>query len=123
MYIQLYKIKILTSDNIIINRLYPLIIFTILGILLFAIADPLSLFTYFRLRQKWIFATGAKNIVSEITDLLQYWPMIAVFGGKTLKADCLNFESIGEFTKVYTYICIFHVHRCHMFQIHCSVNV
>ena len=75
--------KFLTLANIVINQLFPgkIIFFTIFGIQLFAICPPLSLCTYFRLKQKWIFITI--NAL-DITDLLQYWLMVEIFDWKAL---------------------------------------
>ena len=52
---------------------------------LFAAAHLLSLCIYLRLKQKRIFVTYAKNSVPEITDLLRYWSMLGIFGGKALE--------------------------------------
>ena len=60
---------------------------TILDIRLFANAHLLSLYTYFRLKEMRLSRQKRKNNVPEITDLLRYWPMLEIFGGKALEVD------------------------------------
>ena len=84
-YMYNYHKKILASDNTVITRLFmEHNFFTMLGTRLFATALPYSLCTHFRLKQKRISRHTRKNNVPEMTDLLQYLPMLDIFAGRAL---------------------------------------
>ena len=47
---------------------------------------------------------GEKNDVPEITDLLQYWPMLEFFGGKAWEEDNLKFcFDLGQSEEMFPY--------------------